>query len=150
AKMPATGMTNDERATQVAYWRARLFEKIDRKDDATAGYRALAHDRPLSFYGLLAAARLRDTKNDVAKSENPKIDLPTKELPAAAPANAERDPALARVLELLDADMKSEAADELRRGEKDILKRAGGDKAMPWLLGLYRRAQDFHRAYQLA
>jgi soluble lytic murein transglycosylase len=142
AKMPATGMTADERAAQVAYWRARLSEKIGRKDDAQAGYRALVHDRPLSFYGLLAAARLSD--------DTTKIDLPPKEIPAQAPAHAERDPAVARVLELLDAGMNDEAGDELHRGEKDLLKRAGGEKAVPWLLGLYRRAEDFHRAYQLA
>ena len=145
AKMPATGMTADERATQVAYWRARLLEKIGRKDDAQAGYRALAHDRPLSFYGLLAAARLRDMKTD-----EPKIDPPTKEIADATPARAERDPAVARALELLEAGMNVEAGDELRRSETDVLKRAGGDKAMPWLLGLYRRAEDYHRAYQLA
>jgi soluble lytic murein transglycosylase len=139
-KMPATGMTTDERAAQVAYWRARLHEKVGHKDEATSGYRALAHDRPLSFYGLLAAARIGDAK----------IDLPTKEVALEAPAHAERDPAVARVLELLDAGMNVEAADELRRAEKDVLERAGGDKAMGWLLGLYRRAEDFHRAYQLA
>jgi soluble lytic murein transglycosylase len=149
AKMPATGMTSDERAEQVAYWHARLCDKIGRKDEARAGYRALAHDRPLSFYGLLATARLREAKDQV-KADDARLELPTREFPAVAPAHAERDPALARVLELLDAGMNLEASDELRRGEKDILARAGGEKALPWLLGLYRRAEDFHRAYQLA
>jgi len=148
AKMPATGMTADERAAQVAYWRARLHEKLGHKDDALEGYRALVRDRPLAFYGLLAAARLREAK-DAATSE-PKIELPSKDVPAATPAHAEKDPSVARVLELLEAGMNVEAADELRRGEKAILARAGGEKALPWLLGLYRRAEDFHRAYQLA
>jgi soluble lytic murein transglycosylase len=145
AKMPATGMTSDERATQVAYWRARLHDKLGHRDEAQAGYRALAHDRPLSFYGLLAAARLRD-----AKSGELKIELPTKDVAAAAPPSAERDPAVARALELLDAGMNAEAGEELHRNEKDILKHAGGDKAVPWLLGLYRRAESFHQAYVLA
>jgi soluble lytic murein transglycosylase len=145
AKMPATGMTSDERATQVAYWRARLHEKLGHKDEARAGYGALAHDRPLSFYGLLAAARLRE-----AKSGDAKIELPTKDVTAVAPANAARDPAVARALELLDAGMNVEAGEELHRNEKDILKRAGGDKAVPWLLGLYRRAESYHQAYVLA
>ena len=145
AKMPATGMTSDERATQVAYWRARLHDKVGHKEEAQAGYRALAHDRPLSFYGLLAAARLRE-----AKAGDAKIDLPEKDVVSAAPANAERDPTVARALELLDAGMNVEAGDELHRSEKDILKRAGGDKAVPWLLGLYRRAEGYHQAYVLA
>ena len=147
AKMPATGMTSDERAAQVAYWRARLHEKIGHKDEAAAGYRALLHDSPLSFYGLLAESRLREAK---VHDANAKLELPSKDVADAPPAHAERDPAVARVLELLDAGMNVEAGDELRGSEKDILKRAGGDKAVPWLLGLYRRAGDYHRAYQLA
>jgi soluble lytic murein transglycosylase len=57
---------------------------------------------------------------------------------------------VARAGELLDAGMDAEAAAELERDEKDLLKRAGGEKALGWLLGLYARASDFHRAYQLA
>jgi soluble lytic murein transglycosylase len=144
-KMPATGMTSDERAAQVAYWRARLHEKLGHKDEASSGYRALVHDRPLSFYGLLATARLRE-----AKAADAKLDLPARDVADAAPAHADRDPTVARVLELLEAGMNVEAGDELHRDEKTILQRAGGEKAVPWLLGLYRRAGDFHRAYQLA
>jgi soluble lytic murein transglycosylase len=160
AKMPATGMTSDERAAQVAYWRARLHEKLGHRDEASSGYSELVHDRPLSFYGLLAAARLREAnltnvkstnaKATGAKIEVAKIDLPARDVPDAPPAHADRDPAVARVLELLRADMGVEAADELRRGEKSILEHAGGDKAVPWLLGMYQHAGDFHRAYQLA
>jgi soluble lytic murein transglycosylase len=149
AKMPATGMTADERATQVAYWRARLHEKVGHVDEARAGYRALAHDHPLSFYGLLAAARLRAAKAQ-GEQDDAKIDLPAKDVADVAPTHAASDPAVARVLELLEAGLDVEAGEELRRGEKAILTRAGGEKALPWLLGLYRRAEDFHRAYQLA
>src|SRR5262249_13251089 len=80
SKRPATGMTADERATQVAYWRARLHEKVGHKAEAADGYRALARDRPLSFYGLLAAARLRD-----AKASDMKLELPSKAFEDAAP-----------------------------------------------------------------
>jgi soluble lytic murein transglycosylase len=160
AKMPATGMTGDERATQVAYWRARLHEKVGHKAEAETGYRALVRDRPLSFYGLLAAARLREAKVDGAKladakaqaatADPPKIELPTRDIAAVTPARPEKDPIVARVLELIDAGMNAEAADELRRGEADVLKRAGGEKALPWLMRLYQRAEDYHRPYQLA
>jgi len=144
ARMPATGMTADERAAQVAYWRARLHEKLGHEADADTGYRALVRDAPLSFYGLLAAARLG----------GPKIELPAQPsarvVADAPPPRAARDPAVARALELMGAGMNVEAGDALQRSEKDILKRAGGEKAVAWLLGLYRRTQTFHRAYQLA
>jgi soluble lytic murein transglycosylase len=141
ARMPATGMTPDERAAQVAYWRARLHEKVGHKTDAETGYRELVRTRPLSFYGLLAASRLGGAK----------AELPAREGAAEAPPpKAAKDPAVARATELLDAGMTVEAGGELQRSEKDILKRAGGDKALPWLLSLYRRAESFHRAYQLA
>jgi soluble lytic murein transglycosylase len=140
AKMPATGMATDERADQVAYWRARLHDKLGHKADAETGYRTLVRERPLSYYGLLAAARL----GDVAP------ELPAKAVAEEPPPRAERDPAVARALELLDAGMNAEAGGELQRAEKDILKRAGGEKAIAWLLALYRRAENFHRAYQLA
>jgi soluble lytic murein transglycosylase len=144
AKMPATGMTADERAAQVAYWRARLHEKIGHKDEATTGYRELVRARPLSYYGLLAAARLGDVPVELAP--RPTTDE------AAPPAieKAERDPVVARVLELLEAGLNVEAGAELQRAEKDVLKRAGGEKALPWLLGLYRRTESYHRAYALA
>ena len=140
ARMPATGMTADERAAQVAYWRARLHDKLGHKADAETGYRALVRDAPLSFYGLLAAARLGVSK----------VDLPAKAVADEPPPRAARDPVVARALELLDAGMNVEAGGELQRAEKDVLKRAGGDKALAWLLGLYRRTESFHRAYQLA
>jgi soluble lytic murein transglycosylase len=141
ARMPATGMTSDERATQVAYWRARLHEKLGHKADAEAGYRELVRGRPLSFYGLLAAARLGGQKAELPEN---------KSVPDEPPAKAAKDPVVARVLELVDAGMTVEAGGELQRAEKDVLKRAGGEKAVPWLLAMYRRAESFHRAYQMA
>jgi soluble lytic murein transglycosylase len=144
AKLPATGMTPGERATQVAYWRARLHEKIGHTAEARDGYRALVRDAPLSYYGLLAAARLDD-----AQSSSPPT-LPGKTVVVVAPAHPERDPAVARVLELLGAGLTVEAGAELQREEKGVLSRAGGDKALPWLFELYARAGNFHRAYQVA
>jgi soluble lytic murein transglycosylase len=144
AKMPATGMTADERAAQVAYWRARLHDKIGHKDEATAGYRELVRTRPLSYYGLLAAARLGDVPVELAP--RPATDE------AAPPSieKAEKDPVVARALQLLEAGLNVEAGAELQRAEKDVLKRAGGEKAVPWLLSLYRRLGSYHRAYALA
>src|SRR6185503_8154748 len=66
------------------------------------------------------------------------------------PAHPEREPALAGANELLAAGMNEEAGAEIEAHEKQILKRVGGDKALPWMLGLYQRANNFKRAYRLA
>jgi soluble lytic murein transglycosylase len=147
-RLPATGITSEERADRVAYWRARFREKLGgtdaAKSEARDQYRALARRAPLSFYGLLARARLAE-----AGQPEP-IRLPDKEIDDVTPGKAARDPLIARALELTEAGMGVEAGDELERDEKAILQRAGGAKAAPWLLGLYRRAGDFHRAYRFA
>jgi len=144
ARLPATGITSDERTDRVAYWRARMRDKLGKKDEALDGYQKLVRRAPLSFYGLLARARLKEAGHDEP------IGLPAKKTAIAAPARPERDPVVARAEELIRAGMDQEAGAEIERGEKEILKRAGGDKASAWLLGLYRRASDFHRAYHFA
>ena len=147
ARIPATGITDAERGDRVAYWRARFRDKLGTKDgssgkaEAREGYRALARRAPLSFYGLLARARLTE-----AGQPEP-LALPPKKIAAVAPAKTARDPIVARAEELAAAGMDVEAGAEIERDEKGILQRAGGEKAAPWLLGLYRRAEDFHRAY---
>ncbi len=148
ARLPATGITNEERADRVAYWRARFREKLGgteaAKADAREQYRALVRRAPLSFYGLLARARLAEA------GQGEPLRLPDKKVDAATPAKAAKDPTVARALELTDAGMGVEAGDEIERDEKTILQRAGGAKAAPWLLGLYKRTGDFHRAYRFA
>ena len=148
ARIPATGITDAERGDRVAYWRARFRDKLGTKEGPTSGkaealegYRALARRAPLSFYGLLARARLREAGQEVP------LTLPPKKITVVAPPKAARDPVVARAEELADAGMDVEAGNEIERDEKGVLQRAGGEKAAPWLLELYRRAADFHRAY---
>ena len=45
--------------------------------------------------------------------------------------------------------MNVEAGEELEQNEKEILKHLGGDKALPWLIDLYKRAGNYHRVYRL-
>jgi soluble lytic murein transglycosylase len=148
AKLPATGITSEERGDRVAYWRARFREKLGgndaAKNEAREQYRALARRAPLSFYGLLARARLAE-----AGQPEP-VHLPAKKVEVATPAKAAKDPVVARALELTEAGMGVEAGDQLEREEKGVLQRAGGARASAWLLGLYKRAGDFHRAYRFA
>jgi soluble lytic murein transglycosylase len=150
ARTPATGITDAERGDRVAYWRARFREKLapQDKDGAAAakaaaldGYRALVRRAPLSFYGLLAHARLKEA------GQNEPLALPAKKTAPFAPPTAGRDPIVARATELAEAGMGVEAGAELERDEKGVLARAGGEKAAGWLLGLYRSAGDFKRAY---
>jgi soluble lytic murein transglycosylase len=144
ARTPATGITDAERGDRVAYWRARFRDKLGPKEakaEASEGYRALARRAPLSFYGILARARLKE-----AGQPEP-LALPARKTEGAAPAKAARDPVVARALELADAGMDAEAGAEIERDEKGVLSRAGGEKAAGWLLGLYRRAGDYKRAY---
>ncbi len=150
ARIPATGITDAERGDRVAYWRARFRDKLAPKNGAGAGagkaealdgYRALARRAPLSFYGLLARARLKE-----AGQEEP-LALPAKKTAGVTPAKPAHDPVVARAEELAAAGMDVEAGAEIERDEKGVLQRAGGEKAAGWLLGLYRRAGDYHRAY---
>src|SRR5262249_36516617 len=135
-RLPPTGIASDEIGARVAYWRARLHDKSGRKQDAEAGYRQIAQRAPLSYYGLLARARLKH-----AGHEEP-VALPSRKLSVETPAHPEREPAIASANELLEAGMDAEAASEIEAHEKEILKRVGGDKGLPWLLDLYRRAGD--------
>ena len=54
-----------------------------------------------------------------------------------------------RVVELIEAGMNAEAGEELEHNEKEILKHLGGDKALPWLVDLYKRANNYHRVYRI-
>jgi soluble lytic murein transglycosylase len=144
ARMPGSGMPAEEQAARVAYWRARLHDKLGHKTEAEAGYRELVRRAPLGYYGLLASARL------AAAGAPVKVELSGKPPALAAPRDPERDPAVARAAELLEAGMDAEAGVELEHEEKGLLTRLGGDKATGFLLSLYARAGDFHRAYALA
>jgi soluble lytic murein transglycosylase len=143
-RLPATGIASDEIGARVTYWRARLHDKTGHKDEAESGYRQLVRRAPLSFYGLLARARLREMGTDEPAR------LPVKKVVIETPPRSLRDPRVASAEELMGAGMMLPAAEELEEGETGILKAFGGDRAVGWLLDLYRRAGDYHRAYRLA
>ena len=142
-RLPPTGIASDEIAGRVKYWRARLNEKAGQKDEAAAGYRELAQRAPFSFYGLLARARLKQAGQTVP------IELPVKKVAVETPSKPLREPSVARATELIEAGMTAEAGEEIEQNEKEILKHLGGDKALPWLIDLYKRAGNYHRIYRL-
>ncbi|HMF39060.1 MAG TPA: transglycosylase SLT domain-containing protein [Polyangia bacterium] len=142
-RLPPTGIASDEIAARVKYWHARLHEKAGKKDEAEAIYRDLARRGPFSFYGLLSRARLKE-----AGHPEP-IELPVKKIAVDPPPKSLKEPSVARANELIAAGMTVEAGEELEANEKEILKHLGGDKSLPWLIDLYRRAGDYHRVYRL-
>jgi soluble lytic murein transglycosylase len=169
-RLPVADGSADERRARVGYWRARVLEKTGRKAEAIAGYRESLRRGPLSFYGLLARARLRSLGESLpaaamsmsmSMSDAPGTSLTEGDKPASAveafalpdPVGreaAQGDPALARADELLDAGMEVEAGWEIERNESAILRRLGDARGLATLLDRYRRASDFARAYRLA
>ncbi|HET6147206.1 MAG TPA: transglycosylase SLT domain-containing protein [Polyangia bacterium] len=155
----AADSSAEERRARVTYWRARIYEKTGRKPDAVAGYRDSLRRGPLSFYGLLAGARLRALGESVPPTpfqagppaESDKAGDGAFVLPAPAGRDGGNgEPALARADELLDAGMDVEAGWELERNETVLLRHLGEGKGLATLLDRYRRASDFARAYRLA
>ena len=145
ARLPATGMTAEERSSRVAYWRARIEAKAGRADAAKAGYRDVNRRWPFTFYGVAARARLAEAGEPAA------IELPRG--PASLPDSSKRaaaDPTLARTDELAAAGLDVEAGWELQRDEKAVLHRLGEASGTRVLLDRYARWKAFHRAYELA
>ncbi len=153
-RLPVNDGTGDERRARVDYWRARVHEKTGRKADAITGYRESIRRGALSFYGLLARARLRGL-GEVVPMELPADPDAGKPGPAPQPIPPGKqandvDPGLARADELLEAGMEVEAGWELERNEASILRHAGDARGLVTMLDRYRRANDFHRAFRLA
>jgi soluble lytic murein transglycosylase len=96
------------------------------------------------FYGLLAAARLRETGENVA------ISLPAPPTPAKGKGSVAKDPALERSRELLQAGLDFEAGEELGRAEAAILKKLGKGQGPAALLIEYANMRAHHRALRLA
>jgi soluble lytic murein transglycosylase len=155
AAMPSTGMTGEEQAARVMYWRARLGAKLGDTARAEGGYREVNRRWPFTFYGVAARARL-------AEAGVPAII----ELPAPPPAaGRDRSPPevdariTARIDELASVGLDVEAGWELERDEKAFLDRVGdarsggpggGGGALGHLLEEYDSLRNFHRAYELA
>lgn len=130
------------------YWRARSLDALARPDEATTELRQLVGRYPLSWYALLARARLTErgvTVGPFGDATHPRAPL----LGAVDPALA-HTPLLALADELVAAGLGTLASDELRRGESTFLRQHGSARALPALLARYLAAGDFRRPYVLA
>src|SRR5581483_9580870 len=145
ARLPVNDGTGEERRARVAYWRSRVLEKTGRKDDARAGYRDSFRRAPLSYYGLLARARLQAMGADAGAAADAAAAEPARAAagPPARVLATGAEPALARADELLEAGMAVEASWEIERSEAVLLRRLGDDAGLPSVLDRYRRATDF-------
>lgn len=132
------------------YWLARIAQRLDRKDDAIAGYQATISRYPFSWYALLAHARLAALGKDVPPFgvADPKPRGP--KLAAAIDPKLARDRLIQRVDLLIAAGLGVEAGTELARGESAFLKRNDRGAAFAMLLDRYRKAGNFNRPWLLA
>jgi soluble lytic murein transglycosylase len=136
---------NNDAAMRVRYWRARFAAQAGQADEAQRSLRECVHRSPLGYYGLLAAARLRESGEKVT------IDWPVWSQPASADkAKSAHDPVLERARELLQAGLDVEAGDELGRAEASVLQHLGKSQGLAVLLEEYPRMRAFHQALRLA
>ena len=111
---------NSEAVPRVRYWRARFSAQAGLADEARRQLRECVHRSPLGYYGLLAAARLREAGEKVT------VDWPA--VPQPVPQGTSKsahDPAFERAQELLAAGLDVEAGEELGRAETSVLQRLG-------------------------
>ncbi|MBL9013502.1 MAG: transglycosylase SLT domain-containing protein [Myxococcales bacterium] len=132
------------------YWLARIAQRLNRTDDAVAGYRATIARYPFSWYALLSHAQLDALGKDVPPFgvADPKPRGP--KLAAAVDESLAKDDLIRRADFLIDAGMTVDAGIELARGERAFLKRHDRGKAFAMLLDRYRKAGNFNRPWMLA
>jgi soluble lytic murein transglycosylase len=130
---------NEDAAMRVRYWRARVLAQAGQGDESRRGFRDLVRRSPFGYYGLLAAARLREAGEKVT------IELPSPSLPAGK-ARTAHDPALDRAHELLAAGLDVEAGEELAKAEASVLAKVGP----ALLLEEYPTMRAYSRALKLA
>lgn len=132
------------------YWLARIAQRLDKKDDAVAGYKATITRYPFSWYALLAHARLAGLGLDVppfgVADPNPRGP----KLAATIDPKLASDQLIRRVDILIAAGLGVEAGSELARGEGGFLKRNDRGAAFAMLLDRYRKAGNFNRPWLLA
>ena len=133
------GMAQAERGERrIRYWIARCDEELGRRSAAEESYRALHTERPLEWYGLLAARRLAALGAPAAAAPPP--------LTSASPARAEL-PAEVRFYHELG--LRQDAREALRRHEEE-LRRLHGDDADEIIARLYRELGAPERARRFA
>jgi soluble lytic murein transglycosylase len=150
ARMPATGMTSEERAARVAYWLARVDAKAMRAAQAKAAYREVSKHWPFSFYGVAARARLAELGENVGAELPRRVIGPLEGRKGENEKAVASDPVLARIDELAAVGLDVEAGWQLQAEEKSVLRRWGEARGTKLLLTRYPGLRAFRRAYEIS
>ena len=133
------------------YWHARSLQKLKREDEALREYRTLVGRFPLSWYALLARARLAERGQAIDPfGDRPRDPGGATPVASSIDGKLAADPLVQRVDELIAAGLGTFAGEELERGEKPFLKRHARAAALAMLLDRYRKAGNYSRPWMLA
>ncbi|MFO0577185.1 MAG: transglycosylase SLT domain-containing protein [Polyangia bacterium] len=146
------GKRSEKLAPKAGYWAAMALYQQGKKPDAIERWRRIAEERPLSYYGLVARARLK-AEGVTVGAQGDASHLSPDGLPdwVSPPDPAVLgDAQLVRPRELIEVGLDVEAGQELRHVEGALLKGYGAGRALPVLFLLYTRAMSFQRPHFLA
>ncbi len=133
------------------YWRARTMDLLGQKGPAGREYRALVSRFPLSWYALLARARLTERGEKIDPfGDKPRSPEAANQVARSVERKLLNDSLFRRVDELTAAGLGVEAGEELERGEKAFVKRHSKPAALAALLDRYHKAGNYNRPWQLA
>lgn len=148
-----TGEASEGLVGRAAYWRGRILGESGRTSDAIAAFRALAVERPLTYYGQQALGRLHElapaeasaVRASLLANHAPRSATPPDLAPFLGNEDAAR--AAARALALL-------AVGEVDRAERELaplgLRGDGSlDAAVTWT-ALLEQTGHAHRATDIA
>lgn len=133
------------------YWKARTLIAMGRVDDGVREMRALVGRYPLSWYAILARARLAERGIAIGPFGD-HDSAPSRRAPefGGVDESLAADPLVVRVDELIAAGLGVEAGVELYRGERAFIERHGRARALPILMDRYRKAGNYNRPWMLA
>jgi len=129
--------TDPERGARALYWTGVANSKLGRKARARAAWKSTIGRFPLSWYSLLARARLLDGAPPIRHLAKPQRLKPV------------TDVLLVQAYELARAGLGALASLLLRQNERPFLARHPGDRGLAALLSAYRAAGDFNRPWLL-
>ncbi|PKN56691.1 MAG: hypothetical protein CVU56_14835 [Deltaproteobacteria bacterium HGW-Deltaproteobacteria-14] len=136
---------------RVRYWRGRLLLYLGRDEEAFADFERVLTDHPLSWYAILAYARLVQ-RDPVGAPETLARIVAASEIPPdpleRIPARLWRDPTFRRGLELARLGLSASAQRELEAAPDP-----SGPEARAWLwtkASLYYTAGAWHLGMRLA
>lgn len=99
-------------ADRLAYWRARLLEKLGSKNEAHAAFRMLISERPNGYYGELSRRRIAGDSRDVANFTDAKWRGGSSS--KSDKVQPGKSPHVARAIFLGKLNLKEEAGREVR------------------------------------